>query len=309
MLLPYMRATIGTVTFCYADNHNCFITAEVPMTIRARIQQPACLVALAILGILPALALAATASSDPPPDSWQFSASLYLWLPSVSSTVDFPVPGTGTDIDVDASQLLSHLEMAGMGAFDVHHGRWGAFTDVIYMNLSGSKADTRDFSFGNIGIPATTSADLHFGLKAWVWTLAGEYRVAQDAAWTVDLLAGTRYLDVSTNLNWSITGGLGPLPPASRTGASATGAHIWDGIVGVKGQYAFGADGKWFVPFYLDIGTGDSQLTDQGLLGIGYSYQWGQITASWRYLEYRTQSSRIGDLSFSGPMVGATFRW
>jgi hypothetical protein len=279
------------------------------MTIKTRLQQPACLVALAVLGILPLLAGAATPSSTPEPDSWQFSASLYLWLPSVSSTVDFPAGGGGTNIDVDASTLLSHLEMAGMGAFDVHHGQWGAFTDVIYMNLSGSKANTRDFSFGNIGIPATTSADLHYGLKAWVWTLAGEYRVARDAAWTVDLLAGGRYLSVTQTLNWSITGSLGPLPPASRTGASELGSHIWDGIVGVKGQYAFGADGKWFVPFYLDIGTGDSQLTDQGLLGIGYAYQWGQVTASWRYLGYRTNSSRLGDISFSGPLVGATFRW
>ena len=222
--------------------------------------------------------------------------------------MDFPAGG-GANIDVDASQLLSNPEMAGMGALDVHHGQWGAFTDVIYMNLSGNKANTRDFSFGNIGIPATTTADLHFGLKAWVWTLAGEYRVANDTAWKVDLLAGTRYLDVSTNLNWSITGGLGPLPPASRTGASAAAGHIWDGIVGVKGQYAFGTDGKWFVPFYVDIGTGDSQLTDQGLLGIGYSYHWGQITASWRYLGYHTKSGPIGDISFSGPLVGATFRW
>jgi hypothetical protein len=41
--------------------------------------------------------------------------------------------------------------------------------------------------------------------------------------------------------------------------------------VGVKGRYTFGDDGKWFVPFYLDVGTGQSQLTWQISSGLGYS--------------------------------------
>jgi hypothetical protein len=147
-------------------------------------------------------------------------------------------------------------------------------------------------------------------VKSWIWTIAGEYRVVADPAWTVDLLAGARYLDLSETLNWSISGALGPLPPASRTGDAEVGGHIWAGIVGVRGQFAFGADGKWSVPFYLDGGAGDSEYTYQALLGLGYSFHWGEVTAMWRYLGYTPQSSnRIGDVYFSGPLVGATFRW
>ena len=83
-----------------------------------------------------------------------------------------------------------------------------------------------------------------------------------------------------------------------------------DGIVGVKGRYAFGANRAWSVPFYLDIGTGDSDLTWQGAVGLGYSYHWGDIVAMWRYLDYNFKSGKaIEDMNFNGPMLGVTFRW
>jgi len=265
----------------------------------------------ALLGLLPLLAAAETplvvAESN---DSWQFSASVYLWFANIDGTANFPVAGSSTNFNVDAKTLLGNLNFGAMGEFDVHKGHWGAFTDLIYIDVGGSKSNTRDFTLGNVAIPATTTAYLNLTVKSWIWTIAGEYRAVADPAWTVDLLAGARYLDLSQRLSWSISGALGPLPPASRTGDSEAGGHIWDAIVGVKGQYMFGADGKWSVPFYLDGGAGDSEYTYQALLGAGYSFRWGEVTATWRYLRYTPQSSnRIVDLYFSGPMVAATFRW
>ena len=280
------------------------------MAIRTRILYGIIFLALAGADLLPALAAAETAPVVVDSDTWQFSASLYGWFAAVGGTANFPVAGTSTDFNVNAKTLLSHLELGGAGAFEVHKGHWGAFTDLMYMDLGGSKSNTRDFTLGNIAIPASTTADLHLGLKSWIWTIAGEYRAVADPAWTVDLLAGARYLDLSQSLNWSLSGALGPLPPASRTGSSEAGAPIWSAIVGVKGRYAFGADAKWSVPFYLDGGTGDSAYTYQALLGLCYSFQWGEVTALWRYLGYTPQSSnRIGDVYFSGPLIGVTFRW
>jgi hypothetical protein len=59
----------------------------------------------------------ATAQSD----SWKFSATLYGWFPNVHGTVDFPVLGTTQDIGVDGNTLFNHLNLAALGAFDVHH--------------------------------------------------------------------------------------------------------------------------------------------------------------------------------------------
>ena len=60
----------------------------------------------------------------------------------------------------------------------------------------------------------------------------------------------------------------------------------------------------------LDVGGGESDLTWQAMGGISYAFKWGEITAMWRYLSYDMKPGKsLKDLSFSGPMVGATWRW
>ena len=72
----------------------------------------------------------------------------------------------------------------------------------------------------------------------------------------------------------------------------------------------FGANREWFVPYYLDVGTGQSELTWQAIGGIGYAFKWGQVIAAWRYLDYKFKSdSAIQSLNFSGPAVGVAFNW
>jgi hypothetical protein len=163
-------------------------------------------------------------------------------------------------------------------------------------------------AIGNAGIPAGTSADLNLNLKGWIWTLAGQYRVAADPAWTVDVLAGARHLDLKQKLDWGISGNLGSLAASDRTGSSEVNKSLWDGIVGVKGRYAFGAERKWSEPFYLDAGTGQSDRTLQAAIGVAYAFHWGEIGAVWRYLDYKLKSgSNIQDMSLNGPMIGAVF--
>ena len=61
---------------------------------------------------------------------------------------------------------------------------------------------------------------------------------------------------------------------------------------------------------YLDLGAGESELTWQAAAGISYAYEWGELTAMWRYLAYEMKpGNSMKDLNFSGPMFGATFRW
>jgi hypothetical protein len=84
----------------------------------------------------------------------------------------------------------------------------------------------------------------------------------------------------------------------------------WDAIVGAKGRVAFGANREWFIPYYADIGTGDSDLTWQLSAGLGYSYSWGDVIATWRYLDYNFKSkSKVQDLTMNGPLLGVAFHW
>jgi hypothetical protein len=86
-------------------------------------------------------------------------------------------------------------------------------------------------------------------------------------------MAGTRLFDLRESLNYQLIGTVGPgvaLP--ARTGSSETNNSYWDAVIGIKGRVNFGADQQWFIPYYLDIGTGDSDLTWQAVAGAGYQF-------------------------------------
>jgi hypothetical protein len=256
---------------------------------------------LAAAALTPVPASAQTAPLDLGTDDWKFTAFLYGYFAELKGTVD--VGGSSTDIDVPFHTLLDHLKMGFMGALEATKGRWGMFTGVLYMDIGGDTSQVRNFSVNNTAVPVST--DLNLDIKAVVWTLAGQYRAISDARWTVDLLAGARMLYLESTVDYTITGPLG-----SIQGTRETSGTTWDGIVGTKGRYTFGDNREWFVPFYLDVGTGQSQLTWQGSAGLGYSFRWGDIIAAWRYLDWSGRSGkRVEDLSLNGPMLGVELHW
>ncbi len=244
-------------------------------------------------------------------DNWRFQAAVNLYLPDIGGTTAFPLTPAGSgDALVDASTIVDNLKMAFMGSFGASRGSWGLFTDVLYMDIGNTKSGLRDFSIAGGAIPADASAKVDYDLKGWGWTLAGTWHAMADPAATLDVLAGARWLDITQTLSWDITGNLGSIPAPGRAGTSRVELSNWDGIVGVKGRLALGADRKWFVPYYLDVGAGESKLTWQAVGGVGYSFQWGDVVASWRYLDYEMKSGNaIQSLTFNGPSVSAVFRW
>ncbi len=258
----------------------------------------------------PMQAAAQAAQSNWESGKWQFAATLYGWVPTIDGKVNYAGDSRTSDIHVSERDVLSHLKMTFQGTLDAHNGGWGIFNDLVYVDLGGSKSQTRDFSVGGIGIPASAQADLSLDLKGLIWTVAGEYRVVSDPPWTVDLLAGARLLQIKPTLGYSITGDLGPIALPGRDGSKQVDESLWDGIVGVKGRYAFGDDRKWFVPFIFDVGTGQTKLTWQGAGGVGYAFHWGEVVAMYRYMDWNAKSGEpIEDMNFGGPLIGVTFRW
>ena len=185
-----------------------------------RQRHQAAALAAAVGALTPTLLAAQTPpQSQPIPGPWRYGASLYGYLPSLSGTSSSPADSGGTPINVSLDNILD-LKFTLMGSFDAHNGRWGVFTDVIYLNFGGSEQQSRNFTIGTIGIPAGTTANLDLDLKGLVWTLGGQYRVFSGPALTLDALAGARLLDVRRTARWSISGNLGPIAPSGRTGSS-----------------------------------------------------------------------------------------
>ena len=80
----------------------------------------------------------------------------------------------------------------------------------------------------------------------------------------------------------------------------------WDGIVGVRGKVNL--TGNWYLPYYLDMGTGGSRFTWQGFGGVGYRFKWFDVVAAYRYLSWSFDDNEaIDNLNFKVPFVGIKF--
>ena len=200
--------------------------------------------------------------------------------------------------------------MTFMGTLKARKGSWGMFTDVLYLDVGSTEKASRDFTVGPGDLPAGIDAKLNYDLKSLVWTIAGTYVLSASSQHESDLLFGARMVDMKQTLGYTINGNIDEIPLPERSGSSVVSDTTWDAIIGVTGYAFIGDDSHWFVPYYLDVGAGDSDLTWQAMTGIGYKFGWGALDFTYRYLDYKPSSdSPVSDLSFSGPLLGATFQW
>ncbi len=201
--------------------------------------------------------------------------------------------------------------MAGMGTLEAQKGRWGAFTDVVYMNLGGTKTRTRDGTIDGVPLPVGVTANTGVDLKSWIWTLAGSYRVQSTADSEMDVFAGARMLTIEPRLtcNFNVDVGpfVGPEPRGKPHGqGNELGCHRRR-----QGPRRLRREPRMVHPV-LRRTSEPATRTSRGRApsGIGYAYPWGDVIATWRYLDYNFKSSsKVDDLTINGPMLGVAFRW
>lgn len=230
-------------------------------------------------------------------DEWQFSGGIYLWGADIGGTTI-----TGSEVEVGFDQLVDNLEMAFMGAFEARKNKWSVITDVIYLDIGANKTVDLSIPIDGTHVPVTTTVELD--MEGWVWHLAAGYNLYEEGKSRLDFVGGVRYLDLSTDLFLGLQS-LGP--GLSRTIFESTSA--WDGIIGLKGHAALGE--RWFLPYYIDVGAGQSKSTWQASAGIGFKAgRVVDLALTYRHLEWDIDSARvIDDINFSGPIFGVIFRW
>jgi hypothetical protein len=271
------------------------------------------MVLLGTCALLPGNAAAQSAADAAPQstlsDQWKFRALLYFWGANINTTATFP-GGNTASADISFSDLLRNLRMAGMGALEVQKGSWGAFTDVLYMNVGATKSTTQDGTIDGVPLPAAATLNTGIGLKALIWTLAGSYRVQSSPESEMDLFAGARLLSLEPTLSYSFNVDVGPFVGPGRSGSRTVKANDWDAVFGAKGRLSYASSPAWFIPYYADIGTGDTDLTWQVSAGVGYSFSWGDVLLTYRYLDYKFKSSDVLDaMTMKGPSLGVALNW
>ena len=237
-------------------------------------------------------------------DRWAYDAMIYLWGSGIDATTQ-----TGGDIDMSFNDILDDLDMAFMGSFGAHKGKWSLLADAIYMDISQSGGGSETIPILGGAVDVTRTVDTDITMKSWITTIGAGYNLVDNEKATLDLVGGARYLwiDVGIKLDLSIKGSGGMLNTSRKQKVSESD-HVWDGIVGVKGQISLGD--KWYLPYCADVGAGSSETTWQAMAGVGYNFKWGDVLLVYRYLDYDFDSDFIlDDLSMSGPALGARFRF
>jgi hypothetical protein len=259
-------------------------------------------VAMLAMGSLLCSASARAGAEEP----WNFAVTPYLWLPSIDADLGFQSEGSGGST-VEMSDVLKHLSGAFFLNAAARKGKWGLSFDLVYCDFSktNSKVTSIELAGGRKEVPL--NAGTNTGLTGYMVSLMGSYSLAQSQQATFDLLVGMRYTHIGATLDWSFASDVEGLP--TRTGSADLGVDLWDAVVGVRGSLALGST-RWFVPLYLDAGTGTSTFTWQGLLGVGYTFDWGDMLLVYRRLSFEEGSgSDLQHLTFSGPALGATFHF
>jgi opacity protein-like surface antigen len=236
----------------------------------------------------------ASAGETAQPEGWQFGADVYLWMISLGGET------TGGDtIDVPFDNILENLDFAFSGNFHARNGKWHLSTDVIYLKVEGENS-------GQVDVPGEIElkSDATVKMESWTVTPVIGYAFVDTDRVSMEVIAGARYLYMKPELAFDITGSLN----SSGKTISDSG-NVWDGIVGIRGVVRL-AKG-WYVPYYADIGTGDSDYTWQAMAGVGYRInQMVDVVAAYRYMEWKFDNGKVLDsLDINGPLIGLKFRF
>lgn len=222
--------------------------------------------------------------------AWEITADIYLWAPKITAST----PG-GKDSTLPFYKILDSLEMTFMGGVKAQKDRWSIATDAVYMDLN-TKVN-RDPNYD----PAVVDISGDVGLKSWIVTPTVGYAVLDTADARVDFVVGARYLWLESSAKVAFDG-------VTKFDKSASDNYL-DVVFGARADLKL--SGKWFVPMYFDIGTGDTDLTWQAYAGVGYKFGKVSTIVGYRYLDFQFDDNNkvLAGMTVKGPVAAITFKF
>jgi hypothetical protein len=236
-------------------------------------------------------------------DDQSYSVMPYLWIPSIS--VNSPdIDNDGTEMSTD--DYLSALDFGFMITGEARKDNLVVKGDFIKVDFSeDAEIISRPF----------LTVETDYKLKAIVPTLLAGVNITKTDNYYIDVLAGWRRADMDFSMDAAVT--LGPF----NRGARVVDLNIThdDFLFAVNGEYEF-SKSNWSIPYYADIGAGDSDLTWQAIIGVDYKFDAFDLNFSYRHAEYEFGdidgrflgiSTPIKDVKmvFSGPSIGLKFEF
>lgn len=241
----------------------------------------ATILALCCLQPLPALA------QDP---AWDFSATVYGWVPGLDATVETPFGDVASG--AAKGDVIDNLDMAFFTTFEARRDRWGILVDVVYAKLSTDKDTPFGALFSEADIKMEMSAVSAYGL----------YRSYESDHLLADVGFGVRAfgLDLDTRLK-----------PGSLAERNFGGDKTW-ALPLVAGRFIVPINDQWFATAFFDYGkTDDATSTWQGVATVGYRIndRW-TVQAGYRQMDLQQEvAGRDADIKLKGPVIGVNYRF
>ena len=220
---------------------------------------------------------------------WAFAISPYLWVPSLSNTLETPFGNV--EADLSRSDVLNDLDMALMGVFEARRGPLMLALDLIYSDLSTE----RDTPFGALFDEAKVD------MKLTALTGYAGWRLHEDEAASFYVLGGFRHFRLDAGLT---------LTPGALAKREFDYDDNWTlPVVGARTVVRFEQD--WFAALTADLGGWDGDFTWQGVATVGrrIGENWS-VQGGWRYMEFdRSVDGADLEVELNGPILGATYRF
>lgn len=263
------------------------------------------------------------ASSPPPPGSdagWSFAINPYTWLPRISQTLQATGPQGGTvtaAVDVGFTNYLTLVNFAAMVGGVARYDRFSLITDLVYINDSLT-SDTLHLSSvnpgsGGIDIPRSVQLGTGTRMAMTIWSVAGGYTLLQGEWGNLDAVVGMRMLTFASTTNYQLSTTIqapNHTLALSQGGTVSVSKVYFDAIGGLSGRINI-PNSKFYLPFYVDVGSGGLPLTWQVYGGVAYSVKsWADLSVGYRHLVFENNSATgVQHMSLSGFILGANIRF
>lgn len=123
------------------------------------------------------------------PDGWKLQLAIPSWLAATSGTIG--LDGVNSHVYMSAETLIKHLDMIATFSADVRKGRFGFYSDFLYVSASDG--------IGNNGLVGK----LDIRLDQYLLDMDLYYRVLEGPRGFLDLRAGVRYTNIYNKLTIS----------------------------------------------------------------------------------------------------------
>ena len=222
---------------------------------------------------------------------WEFNVTPYAWMSGLSGDLG-TVPGLPSQpVDLSFGDILDDLDYGLFLFSSARNGPW-----VIYFDGSLVKTTSNE----RIGGPVVQDLEVESKTMNAALSLGRTVSVSQDH--NVDLYGGIRYWNIENNFK---------VNTVNSVFKSSSSANWVDPIIGVAGRYRI--NDRWSVFGSADIGGFGVGSDFQWSLQTGANYAFSDLVSvsfGWRYMSVDYQDDGIVfDVSQSGPLIGATFKF